>query len=129
MFGIGMPEMLLILAIALIVIGPKKLPDLAKSLGRAFAEFKRATTELKDSLDLDDELQEVNKTLNDIDANDRDPMAADKPRDEEADNTDRPPAAGPDSMNETDREATEAALKKKAENKPAAEKPEGDSAS
>ena len=44
MFGIGMPEMLLILAIALIVIGPKKLPDLAKSLGRAFAEFKRATS-------------------------------------------------------------------------------------
>jgi TatA/E family protein of Tat protein translocase len=49
MFGIGMPEMFLILAIALIVIGPKKLPDLAKSLGRAFAEFKRATSELKDS--------------------------------------------------------------------------------
>jgi sec-independent protein translocase protein TatB len=43
MFGIGMPEMFLILAIALIVIGPKKLPDLAKSLGRAFGEFKKAT--------------------------------------------------------------------------------------
>lgn len=59
MFGIGMPEMLLILAIALIVIGPKKLPDLAKSLGRAFAEFKQATSELKETLEIDDELKEV----------------------------------------------------------------------
>ena len=41
MFGIGMPEMILILAVALIVIGPKKLPDLAKSLGRALGEFKK----------------------------------------------------------------------------------------
>ncbi|MFZ5569309.1 MAG: twin-arginine translocase TatA/TatE family subunit [Thermodesulfobacteriota bacterium] len=55
MFGIGMPEMLLILVVALIVIGPKKLPDLAKSLGRAFGEFRRATTELKESFHLDGE--------------------------------------------------------------------------
>ena len=64
MFGIGMPEMLLILAIALIVIGPKKLPDLAKSLGRAFAEFKRATSELKESFEMDSELKEIKTTFN-----------------------------------------------------------------
>jgi Tat protein translocase TatB subunit len=64
MFGIGMPEMLLILAIALIVIGPKKLPDLAKSLGRAFAEFKRATSELKESLEIDSELKDIRTTFN-----------------------------------------------------------------
>jgi Tat protein translocase TatB subunit len=64
MFGIGMPEMLLILAIALIVIGPKKLPDLAKSLGRAFAEFKRATSELKESLEIDSELKDIKTTFN-----------------------------------------------------------------
>ncbi len=63
MFGIGMPEMLLILAIALIVIGPKKLPDLAKSLGRAFAEFKRATSELKESLEIDSELKDIRTTF------------------------------------------------------------------
>lgn len=51
MFGIGMPELLLILAVALIFIGPKKLPDLAKSLGKAMGEFKKATTELKDSIE------------------------------------------------------------------------------
>ena len=66
MFGIGMPEMVLILAIALIVIGPKKLPDLAKSLGRAFAEFKRATSELKDTLEINDELKEVKSTFDDM---------------------------------------------------------------
>jgi len=67
MFGIGMPEMLLILAIALIVIGPKKLPDLAKSIGRAFGEFKRATSELKQSIDIDDDLHDVKRTFDDID--------------------------------------------------------------
>jgi Tat protein translocase TatB subunit len=66
MFGIGMPEMLLILAIALIVIGPKKLPDLAKSLGRAFAEFKRATSELKESFEIDPELKDIKKTFNEM---------------------------------------------------------------
>jgi TatA/E family protein of Tat protein translocase len=48
MFGIGMPELLLILAVALIVLGPKKLPDLARALGKGMAEFRRATDELKD---------------------------------------------------------------------------------
>ena len=66
MFGIGMPEMLLILAIALIVIGPKKLPDLAKSLGRAFAEFKRATSELKESFEIDSELKDITTTFNEM---------------------------------------------------------------
>ena len=66
MFGIGMPEMLLILAIALIVIGPKKLPDLAKSLGRAMGEFKKATSEIKQSIGVDDDFKEVKETFTDI---------------------------------------------------------------
>jgi TatA/E family protein of Tat protein translocase len=63
MFGIGMPEMLLLLAIALIVIGPKKLPDLAKSLGRAMREFKKATNELKETMQIDEDLSEVKKAF------------------------------------------------------------------
>jgi TatA/E family protein of Tat protein translocase len=47
MFGIGMPELLLILGLALIVLGPKKLPELARALGKGMAEFRRATDELK----------------------------------------------------------------------------------
>ena len=51
MFGIGFPELLLIMAIALIVLGPKRLPDLARALGRGFSEFKRATDELKQTFE------------------------------------------------------------------------------
>ncbi len=54
MFGMGMPEIVLILAIALIVIGPKKLPDIAKALGRAMGEFKKATNDLKNTINIDD---------------------------------------------------------------------------
>ena len=65
MFGIGMPEMIMILVVALIVIGPKKLPDLAKSLGRALGEFKRATNDLKTSIDLESDLKSVQSTFDD----------------------------------------------------------------
>ena len=51
MLNMGMPEILLILALALIVIGPKKLPDLARSLGRAMNEFRRATDDFKDTIE------------------------------------------------------------------------------
>lgn len=67
MFGIGMPEMILILAVALIVIGPKKLPDLARSLGKAMGEFKKATSELKDSMQIDTELKDLKTAFNDLD--------------------------------------------------------------
>jgi sec-independent protein translocase protein TatB len=48
MFGIGMPELLLILALALIVLGPKKLPELARALGKGMAELRKATEDIKD---------------------------------------------------------------------------------
>ena len=48
--SIGMPELILILVIALIVFGPKKLPEIGRSLGKGLGEFKRASEDLKQSI-------------------------------------------------------------------------------
>jgi sec-independent protein translocase protein TatB len=50
MFGIGTPELLVILVVALIVLGPERLPEVARMLGRAMAELRRATSGLTDEL-------------------------------------------------------------------------------
>jgi len=56
MFGIGGPELLIICLVALVVIGPKKLPEMLRSLGKGVAEFKRVGNDVKSTLD-----DEVNK--------------------------------------------------------------------
>ena len=61
MFGLGLPEILVIFVIALIVFGPKKLPDLGRSIGRAMAEFKKASDEFQETVK--SEMKEVEKTV------------------------------------------------------------------
>lgn len=56
MFGIGLPELILIMAVALIVVGPEKLPDLARGLAKQFFELKKAASVLKDSLQEEESL-------------------------------------------------------------------------
>ncbi|MDT8396130.1 MAG: twin-arginine translocase TatA/TatE family subunit [bacterium] len=53
MLGIGMQEIIIILVVALIVIGPKKLPDLARTLGKGLAEFKKAADDLQSTVRVD----------------------------------------------------------------------------
>jgi sec-independent protein translocase protein TatA len=63
MFGpIGMPELVIILTIALIIFGPRKLPELGRSLGRSLHEFKRASNELRNTLDDEIRIEEQRST-------------------------------------------------------------------
>ena len=58
MFGIGTSEVLIILLIALIILGPKEIPKIARTLGRTMREFQRATDELKHTIDSEIEIDE-----------------------------------------------------------------------
>src|SRR5262249_28591415 len=61
---LGFSEMLLIFIVALLVFGPKKLPELGKSLGKGIREFKKATEELKSNWE--DQVKDITQPLNDV---------------------------------------------------------------
>ena len=68
MFGpLGLPELVLIFVVALIVFGPRRLPEIGKTLGKALGEFKKATDEFKNTIEREvriDELRQIPPTVN-----------------------------------------------------------------
>lgn len=91
MFGIGVSELLIIIVVALLVVGPKRLPDLAKSLGKGFSEFKKATegvTEsIKDTLRAEDIKENINGMKDSLLYGKNDTAPPQPPTDPTAENT------------------------------------------
>ena len=119
MFGIGMPELLVIFVVAIVVIGPKRLPDLARSLGKAMGEFKKATNELRRAVDVDGDIQEVKSAINNIKNDDW----------TNADSAPAPPAVAADQAPAAPQEPpeTEASIKNDDQQSPGPEEKEAES--
>ena len=79
MFGIGMQEIVLICVIALIVVGPKKLPELARALGKGYGEFRRTFDEMKRNVETDFHAEEIRRSLLDLPPPPPPPAAAPAP--------------------------------------------------
>ncbi|MDP1568895.1 MAG: TatA/E family twin arginine-targeting protein translocase [Vicinamibacterales bacterium] len=86
---VGMPELVIILVIALIIFGPRKLPELGKSLGRSLNEFKRASHDLQNSLEQEIKLEEQKE------AREKAAQTTEAPKAAEAPKADEPAEAAP----------------------------------
>lgn len=83
--SVGLPELIIIMVIALIIFGPRKLPELGRSLGKSIGEFRRASNELKSTLEEEIRLEEQKEQRAKVEAEQDSAIAAGNP----------PPAAEP----------------------------------
>jgi sec-independent protein translocase protein TatB len=115
MFGIGGPELVIILVVALIVIGPQKLPQMMRSLGKGLAEFKRMGNDVKSTLDMEVDRAESEARKREVDAElarrkeaakqaEEEPASAEKASTESEPATETASAPGPESSGEGEKE-------------------------
>ncbi|HVS13098.1 MAG TPA: twin-arginine translocase TatA/TatE family subunit [Thermoanaerobaculia bacterium] len=86
MFGpLGFPEIALILVLALLIFGPKKLPEVGRTIGKGMAEFRRATSDLKRTIETEVDLEDRKPRLASTSASSAPASAAAKPEESEPD--------------------------------------------
>lgn len=66
MFGLGPPELVIILVIALIIFGPRRLPEMGAAIGKSIREFKKSTREIADDISVAKEIEDVKKDMNPV---------------------------------------------------------------
>ena len=128
MFNIGLPELLIIVAIALIVFGPNKLPELAKAFGRAMREFRKATEEVKESFEAETrDLEEIKQTLseNHLSTLLEETSTAVEALPAEKGHETAPPEGGSPSTGPSSPEAISTATKEEEDTKQTSQEPEG----
>jgi TatA/E family protein of Tat protein translocase len=130
MFNIGLPELLIIVAIVLIVFGPNKLPELARAFGRAMREFRKATEEVKESFEAETrDLEEIKQTIsgNHLSTFLEETSTAVEAVPTETGHETAPPEGGSPSTGSSSPEAIPTAAKEVEDTKQTSQEPEGSS--
>jgi Tat protein translocase TatB subunit len=106
MFGVGVPELMVILVVALIFVGPRHLPEMAKMIGKAFSEFRRATSDLTEELNnartmLEEEVRQADRSEQEKSTQSNQPTGSGQPEPTIRPETTAVPSSSPRQQKET----------------------------